>query len=194
MIFRNVRLPGDFAMIDVDGDGDLDWVGTSLTLGQAFIIEQIRPDTGLVANLSVPADFDGQVTQLVLTLAEELPVTGMPAAILATIDNGDVDENGLGDVDEILNASRDLTLALEDVGIAGAYHVVAVLYMEGGGVFQPVPGVDYMAASGPMAFGQGVAEVTLELELLQPVQPAAPAQPETQPGRDNPRRGWVTGR
>jgi hypothetical protein len=190
MIFRDVRLPGDFTMIDIDDDGDLDWIGTSLSLGQAFIIEQVHPDAGLVANLSVPADFDGQVTKLLITLADSLPVTGIPAAVLATIENFDSDENGMGDVDEILNAARNLTLALEDVGLGGTYHVVAALYMEGGGVFQPVPGVDYMAASGPVTFGQGLAEVTLELELLQPVQPAQPAQPE----RDMPRRGRMSGR
>jgi hypothetical protein len=36
LIFRDIRLPGDFAMVDIDGDDDLDWVGTSMTLGQGL--------------------------------------------------------------------------------------------------------------------------------------------------------------
>lgn len=39
-------------MVDIDGDGDLDWVGTSLTLGQAFIVEQVQPDSSLIATIS----------------------------------------------------------------------------------------------------------------------------------------------
>ena len=38
--------------------------------------------------------------------------------------------------------------------------------MEGGGAFQPVPGIDYMAASSKMQLGQGQTRVDLELELV----------------------------
>jgi hypothetical protein len=166
LIYRDIRLPGDFVMIDMDNDGDLDWVGTSLTLGQAFIVEQIQPETSLVTTISLPDGFSGTSTQLLVTLADSLPVTGPPAAVLATISNADADGDGTGDVEEILNPDRDLVLALPDVGVVGTYHVVVALYMEGGGQFQPVPGVDYMAASGPMALGQGQAQVSLELQLV----------------------------
>jgi hypothetical protein len=153
-------------MVDIDGDDDLDWVGTSMTQGQAFIVEQVLPETSLVATLSLPDSFDGQVTKLVVTLASDLPATGMPAAILATIENTDQDGDGVGDVDQALSSSRDLVLPIEDVGLAGDYHVVAVLYMEGGGLFQPVPGIDYLASSGKLTFGQGQQEVALALELI----------------------------
>ena len=166
LIYRNIRLPGDFAMVDMDEDGDLDWVGTSLTLGQAFIVEQVQPESSLVATLSLPDGFSGEIRQLMVTLATELPVTGPPAAILATIDNVDTDGDGQGDVDQILNPSRDLVLAMEDVGVAGDYHVVVVLFMEGGGEFAPVPGIDYMAASAPLSLGLGQVEVALELMLV----------------------------
>jgi hypothetical protein len=164
LIYRNIRLPGDFVMIDMDEDGDLDWVGTSLTLGQAFIVEQIQPETSLVTTISLPDGFSGTPTKLMVTLADSLPVTGPPAAVLATINNADADGDGTGDVEEILNPERDLVLALPDVGVVGTYHVVVALYMEGGGQFQPVPGVDYMAASGPLPLGAG--QVSLELELM----------------------------
>ncbi len=166
LIFRNVRLPGDFAMVDMDGDGDEDWVGTSLTLGKAFIVEQVHPPESLVATISLPDDFSGTPSKLLVTLASSLPVLGPPAAVLVEISNADSDGDGIGDVERILNSSRDLTLAIEDVGLTGSYHVVVALYMEGGGTFQPVPGIDYMAASGKMDLGQGQAKIDLELELV----------------------------
>jgi hypothetical protein len=165
LIFRNIRLPGDFAMKDMDNDGDLDWVGTSMTLGKAFIVEQVYPQESLVVNISLPEGFGGTVSRLMVTLAGSLPVMGPPAAVLADISNGDSDGDGLGDVDNILNPARDLTLAFADAGLAGEYHIVVVLYMEGGGTFQPVSGIDYMAASGKLVLGQGQASVELELQL-----------------------------
>jgi len=38
--------------------------------------------------------------------------------------------------------------------------------MEDGGAFQPVPGIDYMAATGLIELGQGQAEASLVLELV----------------------------
>ena len=168
LIFRNIRLPGDFAMMDLDGDGDDDWIGTSMTLGKAFIVEQVHPDESLVVTLSLPDGFGGTPTKLLLTLASSLPAMGPPDAVLVEISNADSDGDGIGDVERILNASRDLTLAIEDVGLSGHYHVVAALYMEGGGAFQPVSGVDYMDASGKIQLGAGQESLALELQLVEP--------------------------
>jgi hypothetical protein len=49
----------------------------------------VVPETSLVTTLSLPDRFDGQITRLVVTLASDLPMTGMPAVILATIENTD---------------------------------------------------------------------------------------------------------
>jgi hypothetical protein len=147
-------------------------VGTSLTLGQAFIMEQVEPATSLVATISVPKGFKGQITKLLVTLASTLPVTGPSDAVLAAIDNVDADGDGEGNVDQILNSSRDLVLGVENVGVTGDYHVVAALYMEGGGQFQPVPGIDYQASSQRMTLGPGKVEVALELELITPTSAA----------------------
>jgi hypothetical protein len=166
LIFRNIRLPGDFAMNDIDDDGDLDWLGISMTLGQAYTVEQVMPVTSLVANISLPETFDANAVKLLVTLAPELPVTGAPAAILATIDNVDADGDGLLDVDQILGVDRDFIFAMEDVGVSSSYHVIATLYVEGGGQFQPAAGVDYMATSEKVALGAGQVRVDLALELI----------------------------
>jgi hypothetical protein len=162
-IFRNVRMPGDFVLDDLDGDGDIDWVGTSMTWGQAFIAEQVEPATSVVATISLPDDFDAKINKLVLILSREAPMKGIPRAIPATIDNVDRDGDGELDVDQLLSPAHDLVLALEDVGETGDWHVVAVLYVDGGGRFRPKSGVDYMAHSEKVTLGEGKVEVILNL-------------------------------
>ncbi|MEX0326127.1 MAG: ferrochelatase [Puniceicoccaceae bacterium] len=169
LIFRNIRLPGDFAMQDMDDDGDDDWVGTTMTFGKAFIMEQVHPEGSLVVDISLPEGFTGNKSKLLVTLAHSLPVMGPPAAVLAEISNADGDGDGIGDIDNILSDSKNLVLAFPDTGLTGDYHVVVALYMEGGGVFQPVPGIDYMAASGPLSLGSGQATTTLVLEVAPPM-------------------------
>jgi hypothetical protein len=90
-----------------------------------------------------------------------------PAAVLADISNADSDGDGIGDVDNTLSLSQDLTLAIENVGVAGGYHVIVALYLEGGGAFQPVPGIDYMATTAKLTLGQGQVTADLELQLAQ---------------------------
>ena len=162
-IFQNVRMPGDFAMVDLDKDGDLDWVGVSMTWGQAFIVEQVEPESSLVATISLPADFNEEITKVVLLLSKDYPIKSIPKSILANIDNVDKDGDGQLDVDQLINASNEIILALEDVGETGEYHVVAALYVEGGGNFNPKSGVDYMASSGKQTVGEGKLEVTVDL-------------------------------
>ena len=57
-------------------------------------------------------------------------------------------------------------LALEDVGETGDWHVVAVLYVEGGGEFQPKSGVSYTANSEKVTRGEDKVEVSLDLALV----------------------------
>jgi hypothetical protein len=158
-------------MTDFDDDGDLDWMGVSMTLGQAFIVEQVEPDTGLVLTVSLPDGFSDPITKLNVMLAYSVPLTGFPAALLANIPNVDADGDGEMDVDQILTTDHDLTLAIDLLDTepapvtAGSYHVVVGVYVEGGGEFQPVDGVDYIAYSDELALGYGKQEVTLEVEL-----------------------------
>jgi hypothetical protein len=112
-----------------------------MTRDQAYTIEQVVPVTCLVVRVSLPESFDSSITRLKFTLATEPPVTGSPAAILATIDNVDADGDGDGllDGDQILGAERDFVFTMEDVGVGGSFHVMATLYVQGGGRYQPVP-------------------------------------------------------
>lgn len=162
-IFQNVRMPGDFVISDLDKDGDLDWVGTSMTWGQLFIVEQVEPAKSLVVTISLPDDFDAQIKKLVIILDKDDPHKGIPTEIPVTIDNVDNDGDGELDVDQILSPSRDLVLAIDDVGVTGEFHVVAVVYVEGGGSFAPKSGVDFSAFSEKIPFGEGKVEVSLEL-------------------------------
>ena len=166
-IFRNINMPGDFTMTDLDQDGDLDWIGVSMTLGQAFIVEQVAPPNGLVLTLALPDGFDAPITQLVVTLIEEVPLTGIPRAILAVIANEDGDGDGLLDVDQILSPGNDLVLAIDNVGLEGDFYVAAALYVEGGGQFQPVTGLDYLSYSKLLTFGDGPVEAAVELEVYE---------------------------
>ena len=163
-IILNVRMPGDFVMIDLDKDGYLNWVGTSMTWGQAFIVEQVEPASSVVVTISLPDDFDKEITRLFVFLAKKGPVKTILKPIVASIENIDNDGEGKLDVDQLLIPSKDLVLALEDVGVTGEYHVLAVLYVEGGGRFQPDSGVDYMATSEKLTLGVGTVEVKLDLE------------------------------
>jgi len=167
-IFRDMRMPGDFEMIDVDLDGDLDWVGTSMTWGQAILVEQVEPASSLVAHISLPEGFDEEISKLVLLLTREVPLKGIPKSILATIDNTDKDGDGELDVEQNLSPTHEMVLPIRDVGVTGDYHVMAVLYVEGGGRFQPEWGVDYVAYSEKRAFGEGKVEVSLDLERSEP--------------------------
>lgn len=65
-----------------------------------------------------------------------------------------------------MSLTRNLDLAIENVGVSGDFYVMAVLYMKGGGTFQPNAEVDYMAVSSDITFGQGQVKLDLELYRL----------------------------
>ncbi len=166
-IYRGIRMPGDFAMVDIDKDGDLDWIGTSMTLGQTFIVEQVEPETSLVVNLTLPDDFDQPITKLVILLTKKVPLKGIPKAVLANIDNTDMDGDGQLDIDQMFGSNNHLMLSFADIGNEGEFHVMAVVYVEGGGKFQPESGVDFEGHSDQIILGQGKIELDLYLDVMQ---------------------------
>ena len=153
-------------MVDMDKDGDLDYVGIFDDSGATFIVEQVEPDTSLVVNLSLPDDFDEPITKLVILLTKKVPLKGIPKAVLANIDNTDMDGNGELDIDQMLGSNHKIMLSFEDVENAGDFHVMAVVYVEGGGNFQPKSGADYEGHSDLLTFGGGKIEVNLDLSVM----------------------------
>jgi hypothetical protein len=67
-----------------------------------------------------------------------------------------------------VTAGESLTINASASGLNGAYYVVAVLYMQGGGAFSPSAGIDYEAqTSGQMTFtGSAIDLGTLALTLV----------------------------
>ena len=151
---------------DVNGDGALDFVGTSLTLGQGFIVEQVKPLSSLVVTVSLPDSFVGTISVFMLALVKNFPPTGPPDAVLASVQNDDKDGDGMGDVDAILSPSHDLILSFKDAKVSGDFYIMAAVYVEGGGLFQPLAGMDYVATSPPYTFGEGQVVARLDLELM----------------------------
>ncbi|MCX6130382.1 MAG: VCBS repeat-containing protein [Proteobacteria bacterium] len=163
LIFDGIKMPGDFVMNDIDHDGDLDWIGTSLVTGQPVIVEQVKPERSLVLHLALPENFTAKSSKLFVGLYRSLPVAGPPDKTLLLVNNLDLDHDGYGDVDQILNTEQDFTLGVEDVGLKGTYYVYAVLYVEGGGQFLPLAGVDSTAVSKAISLGSG--QIGLDLQL-----------------------------
>ena len=166
-IFRGIRMPGDFAMVDMDRDGDLDYVGTSMTLGQIFIVEQTNPDSSLVVKVNLPEGFDQPITKLVVLLTKEVPLQGIPKDILANIDNGDIDGDGTPDIDQMLGSGSQLYLSFDDTNKNEDFYVMANLYVEGGGMLAPKGGVDFSGYSEQVRLGQGTIEVEIDLFLAE---------------------------
>ena len=107
-IYRNIRMPGDFAMTDLDDDGDLDWVGTSMTEGTRFIVEQVathRPAWWRRSPLPDGLRRDDRACCWSPSPGQ-VPVTGMPIAMPAMIENADRDGDGELDVDQVLAQAR----------------------------------------------------------------------------------------
>ena len=109
----------------------------------------------------VPSDFTGTPRQLLVAAFDQFPVTGPPAGVLY---------QGT----PTITAGATLHLAADASGVSGTKYVLAVLYMQGGGQFSPVPGVDYASAPATIDFGGQAMDLgTLTLTLV----PAADGGP-----------------
>jgi hypothetical protein len=106
--------------------------------------------------LDVPPSYHGAPRELDVVVVPQLPVAGPPAGILYQAKN------------PTIAAGQALTIHGDASGISGSNYVVVVLYMQGGGTFSPMPGVDYEAQSSmPAAFdGKPVDLGTMHLELV----------------------------
>jgi hypothetical protein len=102
----------------------------------------------------VPSDFTGTPRQLLVAAFDQFPVTGPPAGVLY---------QGT----PAISAGATLHLAADASGLSGMKYLLAVLYMQGGGQFSPMPGVDYASAPATIDFGGQAMELpTLTLALV----------------------------
>lgn len=115
--------------------------GTAMDMDPATMADSGTPlrctaANSLCADLSVPDDFAQTPSKIIVGLYESLPPQGPPLGILAIIEDGIE-----------LGAGMPHELTLDDVDQSGNYFVYVALYNEGGGTFQPVPGVDYIGTT-----------------------------------------------
>lgn len=90
---------------------------------------------GSALTLVVPATYTGTPRQLAVVGTNSVPIAGPPAAVFL-----------LDDAPAPV-AGQAIHLELDTSSASGDLYVVAVLYQEGGGQFQPEPGIDYVAQS-----------------------------------------------
>jgi hypothetical protein len=102
----------------------------------------VRPDApapdaqpGSSLALTVPATYGGTPRQLAIVATKHVPIAGPPDAVLAIVNA------------PVVAAGQTLELTVDASGASGDLYVVAVLYQQGGGQYQPKSGVDYVAQS-----------------------------------------------
>ena len=110
----------------------------------------------LCGSLVVPNDFVGTTKNLTLALYSSLPPMGPPDVILAQVSM------------PTIGVDQPYAIELHPVTATGAYHLFVSLYMEGGGDWMPVSGIDYMLATDAITFaGTAVNLGELNLELAE---------------------------
>jgi hypothetical protein len=95
--------------------------------------------------LTIPSTFTGTTRELDVVVTPTVPIAGPPAGILFQAKS------------PAITAGQPVTLHGDTTGVSGKYYVVVVLYMEGGGQFSPMAGVDYEAQSSSAVTFEGTA-------------------------------------
>lgn len=104
-------------------------------------------DGQLCMTLSVPADFAGAPRELFVGLYASLPPAGPPDVMVGRVAMPDV------------APGMPARVVLDGVEDVGDYHVFVALYVEGGGMFTPEPGLDYQAWTDARRFGEGPVDL-----------------------------------
>jgi hypothetical protein len=116
---------------------------------------------GFCATLTVPTGFTATPVKLIVGLYKQLGAGG-PA--------GPPDAIAMQTMNPVISPATPLALDVSDVTVSGAYYVYAALYNPGGGMFQPVKGVDYTAqTTSPITLG-GSTSPALGTLALEPAQ------------------------
>ncbi len=117
-------------------------------------------DGSMCATLHLPADFVGEPVKIIAGMYERVPPDGPPIDVAALMEM------------PAIEIGSPLEMEARDMQVSGSYFVYIALYVEGGGNFVPVPGVDYVWQSeqkftfggGPINLGDVEFELAPETE------------------------------
>ena len=122
--------------------------------------EMTTPDASICENefalcgsLAIPEDFTGSTVSLAVVLYDSLEPAGPPSVTVTTIPTPEI------------QAGQSFPIRFEPVIATGDYYLWVFLYMEGGGEWQPVSGVDYVAHTDEMITFDGSPVDFSELSL-----------------------------
>lgn len=118
---------GDTAAATADNTTDFDC--------EAPTAEECSDDVGFCGNIKVPTDFTGTPRSLAVALYTTVPPAGPPNATLIEIEAPE------------LVPGTCYPVVVHPMLEQGTYHLWVNLYMEGGGSWVPVNGIDYTAFS-----------------------------------------------
>ena len=114
-------------------------------------------DYSLCGELIIPSDFTGTTRSLAIVLYETIPPQGPPDGIVAELDTPE------------LSAGDSFPVQIQPAIFNGDYYVWVNLYMDGGGEWQPVNGVDYVGyTADPVVFdGTAISFNDISLSLAE---------------------------
>ena len=156
---------GDTSTSDTTGDTTTtDTSSTTDTATDTTTTDTTTTDTGtqdctsdaaVCLSVVVPADYAGTPVNLLVALYDTLPPMGPPSAVLAQVPMPDI------------AVGMPLDVQVFDVANQGDYFVYVALFMEGGGMFQPVVDIDYVGstAAAVTVGGAGVDVGPIDLAL-----------------------------
>jgi hypothetical protein len=98
-------------------------------------LEVCDEEYSMCGHLSLPDSLAGQPRELLIALFSSLPPQGPPDAVLMRVDTPSL---GKGEF---------YPIRVQPVLESGEYYIYVSLYMEGGGEYQPMAGVDYVGAT-----------------------------------------------
>jgi len=102
-------------------------------------------DYSLCGELIIPSDFTGTTRSLAIVLYSTVPPMGPPDGIVAEIETPE------------LTAGDSFPVRIQPAIFNGDYHVWVNLYMDGGGEWAPVNGVDYVGYTAEPVVFDGTA-------------------------------------
>ena len=116
---------------------------------------------GFCGELALPGSYNATANKVIVGLYKTLGAAGP---------SGPPDAIAMQATDPTISATTPFAMMPTDLTVSGSYYVYAALYVQGGGMFEPVKGVDYVAqTTQPIALGGSTSPDigTLTLSLAQ---------------------------